>query len=903
VLPISPEEKIKMAKKFVSARAVLGTLAVCLTLVVAILLSTPSDAQIARSGAPGSREDAEKETANLAGAISGRVFLDFNGNALYDTSGGTAAAPTAIDTGVQGVTVTLYDSAGTARGTTTSAADGTYSIASAGTGPYRIEFTTIPSGYTPSARSRASGSGNAALPTSTTNSGATVQFVPNGANGNVNLALTKPADYCEDNPDVASQLYSYGDTNAPDALMSFTYRAGSTRTGTENGPFPGSFTDFTSPGYSSLASTVEIGTTFGLAYDRVNNQIYTAAFMKRHAMFGPNGTGAIYKVDPASSTALLYVDLNTVFGAGTAGANAHDSSDWDRDNGNTAWDAVGKTALGGMAISDDMANLFVMNLADRRLYKIPTSGTLNNTTITRVNFPSPNDANACGSQANYRPFAVSYHEGKVYVGAVCSSGNSRGRWAYVFEVNPTTLTYTQNPVLAFSLRYLRGQADPGNPGDWRSWSATFNAEVLGGAWTYPQPMFTDIDFDGGNLIMSFRDRMGEQTGYQTLSRPGSNTRSKGITAGDILRACGDPTNGWTLESNGRCGGAGTAPQNTNEGPDGGEFYFQENYHPNSVPHSEVGLGSASQIPGHREFIAGIFDPIYMTGTNVYDAQGFRWMLNSGAAAGEQNRSYQVNDGDFGKANGIGNNIPLCKAAPIELGNRVWRDSNNNGVQDPGEPGIAGVTVHLYNSVGTLVGTAVTDSNGEYYFVSSTTPDGNTSDNIGQVNGGIKFNSAYTIKLDRPQDYNAGGPLFGLRKTIVDQTSQNGFDEGSDSDGDYDASGNFLAISLTTGGPGENNHNYDFGLVLAPSAAPVSVSGRITTANGNGIRNVRVTLTEESGAMHYAITSTFGYFTFENIESGQGVVLSVSAKRYTFSQPTRFISLDDNITDADWVANP
>src|SRR5690606_32868584 len=134
-------------------------------------------------------------------------------------------------------------------------------------------------------------------------------------------------------------------------------------------------------------------------------------------------------------------------------------------------------------------------------------------------------------------------------------------------------------------------------------------------------------------------------------------------AGDIIRACGDPTNGWTLESNGRCGGEGSAPQDTDEGPGGGEFYYQENYHPDSIPHSEVGVGSAAQIPGHIEFIAGIFDPIYLSGTNVYDSQGFRWFVNGGAAAGTQNRGYQVNDGGFGKANGVGNTVPLCQAAP------------------------------------------------------------------------------------------------------------------------------------------------------------------------------------------------------------------------------------------------
>ena len=57
-------------------------------------------------------------------------------------------------------------------------------------------------------------------------------------------------------------------------------------------------------------------------------------------------------------------------------------------------------------------------------------------------------------------------------------------------------------------------------------------------------------------------------------------------------------------------------------------------------------------------------------------------------------------------------------APIELGNRVWRDRDGNGRQDPGESGFAGVTVGLYTGGGTLVASAVTDANGEYYFSSA-----------------------------------------------------------------------------------------------------------------------------------------------------------------------------------------
>ena len=58
-----------------------------------------------------------------------------------------------------------------------------------------------------------------------------------------------------------------------------------------------------------------------------------------------------------------------------------------------------------------------------------------------------------------------------------------------------------------------------------------------------------------------------------------------------------------------------------------------------------------------------------------------------------------------------------------LGDRVWVDSNANGVQDAGEVGKAGVTVELYTCVGdmpdTLVGTQVTDADGNYNFAGLT----------------------------------------------------------------------------------------------------------------------------------------------------------------------------------------
>ena len=50
-----------------------------------------------------------------------------------------------------------------------------------------------------------------------------------------------------------------------------------------------------------------------------------------------------------------------------------------------------------------------------------------------------------------------------------------------------------------------------------------------------------------------------------------------------------------------------------------------------------------------------------------------------------------------------------------LGNRVWYDKNQNGIQDPGEGGVGGVCVYLYDAKSTLLQETTTDSNGYYGF--------------------------------------------------------------------------------------------------------------------------------------------------------------------------------------------
>jgi SdrD B-like domain len=60
------------------------------------------------------------------------------------------------------------------------------------------------------------------------------------------------------------------------------------------------------------------------------------------------------------------------------------------------------------------------------------------------------------------------------------------------------------------------------------------------------------------------------------------------------------------------------------------------------------------------------------------------------------------------------NVGAGLAIPINVGNFVWHDENADGDQDGSEPGVAGVTVELWDGAKTtLLGTATTNANGNY----------------------------------------------------------------------------------------------------------------------------------------------------------------------------------------------
>lgn len=89
--------------------------------------------------------------------------------------------------------------------------------------------------------------------------------------------------------------------------------------------------------------------------------------------------------------------------------------------------------------------------------------------------------------------------------------------------------------------------------------------------------------------------------------------------------------------------------------------------------------------------------------------------------------------------------------------------------------------------------------------------------------------------------------------------------------------------------------------LAPTAGEVPVSGRVlAAAGGRGVPNAVVTISDAAGNSRSLITSPFGYFRFDDIESGQTYVITTTAKGYTFAP--RLVEVNGPVNVIEVVAN-
>ena len=124
------------------------------------------------------------------------------------------------------------------------------------------------------------------------------------------------------------------------------------------------------------------------------------------------------------------------------------------------------------------------------------------------------------------------------------------------------------------------------------------------------------------------------------------------------------------------------------------------------------------------------------------------------------------DGTTVTANDDADLAPIEVLGTAQLGDTVWLDTNKNGIQDSGEPGINGARVVLTNAAGTVVGTATTAKgpwDGWYKFVGLDAGRYTATLDTTSVSGALTTAGAFTIDLAEGQEYLLAD--FGVAETL------------------------------------------------------------------------------------------------------------------------------------------
>ncbi|HWL45507.1 MAG TPA: SdrD B-like domain-containing protein [Ilumatobacter sp.] len=534
-----------------------------------------------------------------------------------------------------------------------------------------------------------------------------------------------------------------------------------------------------------LTTRSTLGALYGIGLDTDRHEIYAGAYAKRGSLYGPGGPGAIYRVDTATGAWEQYVTV------ADAGDTVHDIGPLDSDEGLIHHDfdfrtAVGRESLGDVEVTDDNRFLTAVNMHTDSLVVYPVQAGVDPAPLQTLAVVAPAP---CAS--DWAPMALAEQGANLYVGAICGADLETYVIEYVRAADGTlspTGTVRQGNVGDTTPR--AGQSGPAGPAllhadcravDWRPWTDTVPQSCVDAAVTtpvrppggrqfvVPQPMFGDLEFiDDGVLALSFRDRGGDSYGASLYI----GEQTDGDPAYAVLIATGDLV---------AVSATGTDLDFVDPLYD---FDDQGNVH------NQAAYSGITSVPGSGTIVS-----------NHMDADNSTW--NNGLRSFDNEGGYDNGipvTAEFGKSMGLADLEALVIEATQQIGNRVWLDLDQDGVQGPDEPAIAGVQVSLYDTDGNLVATTETDVNGEYYF---------------HTDDGLLPDTDYQIRLDREADYLPGGPLAGYSPTVADAGSDEDIDsEGVPAADDSGLPPYVVMADITTPDEGINDHSIDFGFVPA-----------------------------------------------------------------------------------------
>ena len=659
--------------------------------------------------------------STVVAQVSGTVFRDYNRD-------GQQASGGAKEPGVVGLAVLAYIEGVNQPLSTNTDQDGNFNFAAraiASGKKVRLEFTPETTLFVYDA------------PATT---GSSVQFVQ-APTSTVLYGVSDPADYCQAVPQLALPVYYQGAVQATNnALVTFAATASGQPTSPAEAP-------------GSVGMGTDMGAVWASAWQRQSGQLISLSLLKRHAALGPLGLGGIYLTNPTTATSTAYFDAGQYLTlASPADLSALSARTLPQSYSTASVDGaafalVGKVGFGGATFTPREDRLWVINAYERTLVSVAVGSPMKSAALITpalfTSYPIPQTNTAKGEN---RPWAVTYYGGKLYVGMVNDASKSHLRadlQACVYAFDLATNTFDPTPVITVPLTYRKGWATVGTPslGEyWEPWSDTWSdfATNTMNATTIPalnrvvrpQPILSSISFDAeGAMILGFMDRTGHQTGRNqpapTETAPTPLTVYSGYPGGDLLRAA--LVNGtYYLESDGSAGintGSGSmngqGPGDPNFPADiGGEFYGNDNY---STQNEETFTGSLISNGSMGDLYVTLYNPLttWSGGTavfNLYTGQVTRRLeVYSDPVSTTASPLYTRPRPTFGVANGTGQLTPLCEATSSEIGNRAWIDTNANGVQDPAEAPLPGLTVAIYTASGQYVASTTTDQNGLYRF--------------------------------------------------------------------------------------------------------------------------------------------------------------------------------------------
>ncbi|MBK6499417.1 MAG: hypothetical protein IPG00_15175 [Saprospiraceae bacterium] len=605
-----------------------------------------------------------------------------------------------------------------------------------------------------------------------------------------------------------------------------------------------------------------LGSVWGTAFKGVRKIVCLCVFKEAYVL-GPDGLGAIYQIDYSNGgvpTVSTLVDLKAA--PFNLNLGIFDESDASRFLSPTtpvsedpeAFGKVGKVGFGNLTISDDESTLYTINLFEKKLIKIqiglpaatPTLGD-----VVEFVLSTPN----CNLGTS-RPFAVTFYKGLVYIGMVCSAENGgtvNDMFAHIYTFDPSTSTFALLPGFPVPLNYTKGASHYNNNTmvaygtAWNPWSdiATEHHDFSTGiVIRHPTPVLSDIDFSAGGdfMVLGFMDRASHQWGYGNRRPDGESGLYLYFSGGDILMAHNN-TGTWQLESNGAVGSLTGCGSNNNQGPGGGEFLCNDRW---EGDHLEIAVGGNIVNVARNSVKAALYDPI------TYDTGGTSdWSLNNGAETYDYQLFSSSMPATFGKSAGLGEPEILEESPSIEIGNRVWVDSDVDGIQDPDENPISGVIIQLLKGT-TVIATDTTDANGNYYF----------SNAAGINTASKKYNIStlvpdmqYTIRIPNVTGTMKQSALSTYNLTLVNaDATANG--DLRDSDGNL-IGDNADVIVMPTDVPiaGANNHTFDFGFILLPTCTLTANCNTVTQSNcspANG--SASVTTSGAQGNLAYLWSS-------------------------------------------------